>query len=155
MQNETRQSMGRKMINDCGTLKARDAGADVHKYGPEATYRETEKAGAQVSNSVVQQSGGSHFFIHSAYQPGQRMRFEINGCAMSGTVDVATDDDSAIWVWLDNGAGRMMLFPGEATGTIAESMACEPDEAGVDGATNGPKSCWCWQASRIYGAPLD
>lgn len=97
--------------------------------------------------ATAQYESGAHLFLHSSYTSGQRILFEYKGRAAAGTVDTATDDDSVVWVWLDGGGGRVMLFPGPETVITKELPAAAKDEPG---ALNGAAPCWCHAASVIY-----
>ena len=95
----------------------------------------------------AQFEGGAHLFLHSSYTSGQRLCFENNGRATSGTVDTATDDDSVVWVWLDGGGGRVMLFPGPETVITKEVPgAAKSEPEAMDSAI----PCWCQAATGIY-----
>ncbi|WP_156400256.1 hypothetical protein [Arthrobacter sp. Soil761] len=95
----------------------------------------------------AQFESGAHLFLHSSYTPGQRIRFEYKGRAAAGTVDTATDDDSVVWVWLDGGGGRVMLFPDPETVITKEVPVAAKTEPGT---LNGAAPCWCRAASGIY-----
>lgn len=97
--------------------------------------------------ATAQNESGAHLFLHSSYISGQRIRFEYKGRAEAGTVDTATDDDSVVWVWLDGGGGRVMLFPGPETVITKDIPAAVKGEPGeLDGAA----PCWCHAATGIY-----
>ncbi len=99
--------------------------------------------------STAQYESSAHLFLHGSYTSGQRIRFEYEGRSTAGTVDTATDDDSVLWVWLDGGGGRVMLFPDAGTGITKEVQGAMKGEPG---AVNGTAPCWCHAASRIVVA---
>lgn len=103
---------------------------------------------------LPEQADGQHFFTHSAYHPGDRIAYEAAGRTLTGTVDTATDDDSVLWVWLDNGAGRTMVFPQEiaAPGSVGVRRI-GPDKNAL-APTTAVRPCWCWRAAAIYDSPL-
>jgi hypothetical protein len=110
-------------------------------------HGDEETDSQHLRGSSARYESGVHLFLHSSYTSGQRIRFEYKGRAAAGTVDTATDDDSVVWVWLDGGGGRVMLFPGPETVITADIPAAVKGEPG---ALNGAAPCWCHAASGIF-----
>ncbi len=59
---------------------------------------------------------------HSA---GDRVSFYLNGVARTGTIDVLTPDGTLLWVWLDGGAGRRLLYSDDSTLTTLDPASAD------------------------------